>query len=143
MSQRFASPFKFSIQVSILFPSYFASWFLTLTTICQIARRWLVDDREYNDTPWLPFLFRSRNRSTTATVYQRKYGTLYRCRWIEFDAFRSLYFHTVFRPLLFIYQCCHCCYNCSLTSFSQFLIHALGVSRKMKRILCSVRVDRT
>lgn len=145
-SQRFASPFKFSADSKVfffLFRVLISNLKNDLSNCETLARP--RSTREYNDTPWSPLLFHSRNRSTTgndvSTILAELCEIRNRCIVVDGsnskDAFRSLYFHTVFRPLLlllFIYRCCHCCYNCSLTSFSQILIHALGVSRKMKRI---------
>lgn len=149
-SRRFASPFKFSIRSK---PPNFLSFlfsrldFLTFTMICQMARRWLVHDRRMKttDTPRLPFfdLIHEIDRHDSHELYRRITETSYRCRWIEFDAFRSLSTSTLYSGHYYSFTKC---YQLLLpialwqVFFSILDTCTRCLPKKMKRILCSVRV---
>lgn len=100
------------------------------------------------DTPRLSFfdLIHEIDRHDSHELYRRITETSYRCRWIEFDAFRSLSTSTLYSGHYYSFTKC---YQLLLpialwqVFFSILDTCTRCLPKKMKRILCSVRVDRT
>lgn len=138
-SRRFASPFKFSIRSKP--PNFFSFLFsrldfLTFTMICQMARRWLVHDREWKRQTLLDYPFSisfTKSIDTTATNCIDEL----RKRRIAVDESNSMHFEVSLLPhcipaiIIHLPNVTNCCYQLLFDKFfSRFSIHALGVSRK-------------